>query len=479
MKKTAFFLFLIVLVTGFQSAPAAGQQLVSGKMNKLNGFCRIAVNQNSGNGLIVWSQGNAKKNNYGRIYAAELIRQAGGGGPADGSYQIGEPFLVSQTKGSNQRPVVVYLEDIGKYLIAWDTAVYDLSAYVNNRPSPLPSAKILARTYMPGTATGPPGTPGTLGKITTLSDPAFEYNSIANVVPMEAKGAGAAGSLKERVFLTFFCVDEIRDDKVGPYTAGLYGTAWDVAATSDSVHEPLLDAANGEFTRVNGKLMADWSFSYGKGVTVQGFYSGGKVYAAGAHEIWEGGLAGLAGIYKIDSGNLNIDQFFPIAKSKAGQYPINAHGQVLLLNGDVAVSNQEARAVFLTNIAFDLASVDISLAEATLKNLGSVSKKAGEVVDQRLFKISGTQSVDELIKTAAKKSDVYTLYHTNKGQFKYRNLSLDFGKPAGKSKTVLKIKKKRLKWIDVATFGNDLLLGYSEMANKKKYRVYFYNFSLN
>lgn len=471
MKKSmSVFVVLGLLFSLFGGISTAQQQLVSGNMKKLNGFCRIAINPDNGNGLIVWSQGNAKKNTYGRIYAAELTRQT------DGSYVVGQPFLISSSKGSNQRPCVAYLKNVGKYLVVWDTSVYDLSVYVDNRPFPLPAAKILARTYTPSAA-ATSGPAGALGNITTLNDPEYEYNSICNVVPIYTNETTPANGVKDRVFVTFFCSDEEQGSKVGPFTAGMYGTTWEVGAGSVAAVDRL--AAAGDMSRVNGKQMADWTVSHGMGITIHGFYYNKKVYAAGAHQFWNmGGVTGKGGIYKIDPNALAIDQFFSTGVSKANKYPIDAFGQVLPLNGVVASPGAGLRIVGLSNVIYNLISIDISLAETSLKNLGSISKKPTEVVDQRLFKIAEEVAVGSLINPAAKKSNVYTLYHTKKGQFKHRNLSLDLGEPSGVSKTVLKIRKKKLHYMSVDTYGKDVLLTYSEKANKKKYRVYFYKFTV-
>jgi len=236
--------------------------------------------------------------------------------------------------------------------------------------------------------------------------------------------------------------------------------------------------------------MADWNKDYGLGVTMQGFYAGGKIYAAGAHKHWVlstrpslnmvDNIAGRGGIYLIDPMTMVVDMFFPTGISKPGKFPLNASGQVLPLGGNAtSAPGAKFKIVGLSNTIFNLISVDSDLAASSLKNHGSVSKKAGEVIDQRFFKINDLPAVDASVDPALKKSNTYVLYCTNKGQLKHRNLDIKTGKPIGVSKTVLKIKKRRLKYMDVVTYGKDVLLAFSEQKNKKKHLIYFYKFSVN
>ena len=467
MKKEFYVLIsTIALCFIYTMSASADEQLVSGKLKKLNGLCQIAINQEDGNGLVVWSRGDAKKNDSGNIYGAELIRQA------DGSYLVGEYFLVSSKKGSHQRPKLVYLEEAGKYLIVWDTAVYDLSVYLDNRPFPLPGAKILARTYTPTGAAGPTGTVGILGDAATISDSIYEFNAIANVFHLEQHGASNTRPIPvpAEVFFTCFASDEEKDGKVGPFIAGMWGGLWLVHA--DAV------AAAGDLQRIDSRLMADWTTEAGMGVTVSGFQSNGTVFAAGAHEYWGGNkIIGRGGIYKISPGALSVDDFFPTGQSKEGKYPLNAHGQVVSLNGAATAPGAEIRMVGLSNVVLDLISVESDFSEGSLEQLGGVSKKAGDVVDQRFFRISRPQGVANP-DPALKLSDLYVLYHTKKGDWKYRNLAGDIGTPQGASKKVLKTKKKKMNYLSVATYENDVLVAYSEKANKKKSRIYLYKFSV-
>lgn len=84
-------------------------------MKLINRDTAIAVCETDGNALVVWNQSNSKKQEFGRIWAAELVRQP------NGTYKALEPFLVSKKSGSNQRPAVQYVPAFGVYMIVWDT----------------------------------------------------------------------------------------------------------------------------------------------------------------------------------------------------------------------------------------------------------------------------------------------------------------------------------------------------------------------
>ena len=121
--------------------------------------------ETDGNALLVWTNADSKDNNKGAVYGAELVRQP------DGSYIAGSPFLISAKSGSNQRPHVVYLEAVNKFLIAWDTSYYDLNEFrkfdhIADRP--LPGSKILARTYVPSFGKNNQSLESRLGKITVI-----------------------------------------------------------------------------------------------------------------------------------------------------------------------------------------------------------------------------------------------------------------------------------------------------------------------
>lgn len=166
--KCVILLISMVLISGVAYAQVTK---VSGNLKKLNSYVKIAVNPFNGNALIVWSQGNAKKNSYGVLYAAEAIRQP------DGTFNM-LPYFVVSTKPGGHRPSVVYLENTGKFLIAWDDAYYNLNEYRNTyvqRGHDFPNSKTYARTYTP-VGLSPPGGVGTLGPIVTLNNTKFELN---------------------------------------------------------------------------------------------------------------------------------------------------------------------------------------------------------------------------------------------------------------------------------------------------------------
>jgi hypothetical protein len=290
------------------------------------------------------------------------------------------------------------------------------------------------------------------------------------------------------VLITNFVSDEEKDGKTGPLEAGMAGSVWRVGL-SNSPGSSAAGAA--EITMLRRKLMSTWDTEDGLGVTVQGFYLAGMVYAAGVHEYWTweinalaadftDNLAGRGGIYKIDPADLEIEKFFASGAGKPGVYPITADGQILPLNSSTSLAPGEGfRIVGLSNVVFDLMCVGSDLNQASYKNLGSASKKKGEVVDQKMFRIRSSK-----VKGNAAVAPVfdpyitYVLYHTNKGHFRYRKLNSTTGAPKGAAKKVLKIKKRKLKYMAVAAYDKDVLLAFSEMKNKKNYRINFFSFTV-
>ncbi len=191
-----------------------------------------------------------------------------------------------------------------------------------------------------------------------------------------------------------------------------------------------------------------------------------------------GGI-GRAGIFRINTRTFQVETFLRTddVNPWLNVPPMNIFGQVLPLDGagaDAAAAGFTMAGV--SNLDFNIVTVGSDLSEASLKKIGAVSKKANELVDQRLFMVNRSQSVGDGAIPSAKRSNVYVLFHTKKGQFRYRNLT-NAGKPKGASKSVLRI-KKNLVWMDVDTSGKDVLLAFSEKRKKKRYEVYFLKFTV-
>lgn len=124
-----------------------GPITLSGRVKPLNQGVQLAVDPESGNGLAVWSR-NKRRQNFGQIWAAEIIRQD------DGSYESRKPFRVS-TKSPAQRPTVEFLPEFGFYMIFWDEGARDPERTTK-------SSRIMSRLYEPADD-GTRARPGDLG----------------------------------------------------------------------------------------------------------------------------------------------------------------------------------------------------------------------------------------------------------------------------------------------------------------------------
>jgi hypothetical protein len=462
MKGIASLLAAVLLLIAATTA-AAQPEVVSGSLKKLNGFVRIAVEPAAGNLLVVWSQGDTKNNDYGRIYAAYLERRQ------DGSYLAGEPFLFSTNKGSNQRPSVAWLPTVSLFIVAWDTSYWDPNEYMkfdHMADRPFAGTQVLARAWNPATAE--------LGQIVTVNQADWELSIGADVVPIDVGAVAGPGEASERVFINFLSSDEERNGIAGPFEPGMWGSLWRVSMNGMSPSQP---AGGGVITLIERKGMLTWAVPYGVATTVSGFVSGGKVYAAGAYMKFNFPMgnfyaSGVGGIYRIDPVALTVEKFLATGELDLGPgkaFPINLFGEATPLPGAPAAPNGGFGMVGLSNIDKRVMTVGSDLEAGGIAYHGTASKTANEIVDQRLFMIGAVG--------APAGETLYVLYHDKKGRFRYRTLTSS-GQPKGVSKTVLKIKKNRLKYMSVAAFGNDALLAYSEQRNKKNWQIKFFRFTV-
>ena len=452
----------IALFLFASSAAGVDKQLVSGNLKKLNNFAKVAVCPNDGSALIVWSQGNAKDNSYGRIYACEARRQP------DGLYAIQPFFLV----GIGQRPTVVYLLGAGKYFIAWDTSLYDLNEYrgyyLEDQREKFPGGVIRARTYSPGPANPADG----LGAVVELSDPVYELNLIANAVDVPDSDATGAATSADRVFVSWLGSDESEHDNYEVFDAGIFGSTWDVVAAA-------APSAN-DITSVDRLQMLSWdSDPYNMGALTCGFYRGGNVYAAGAcidFTTWEIACnfvrilarmhvyySGSAMIYRIDPETLTVEDYFKLGSHYYGDKdtPLSTGGNIVPLAA-AAAPGVSFPIIGCNNVQFEIASLESDFDPQSYTKLGYIYKKKTQLVDQRVVAAGGNLCV---------------IYHNKKGQFRRRMLSAADGSPKGGAKTILTIKKRRLQWMDAASYGKDVLLVFSEARNKKKYRIHLAKFT--
>ena len=461
MKKTSVILVIAsILFTLVATASLAQTKLVSGNLKKLNGQCKIAVDPATGNGLIVWSQGNAKDVDYGRIYAAEITRQG------EGSYTVGAYLMVSQNSGSNQRPSIAWLPEVGKYLIVWDTSYYDLTEYLkpairNNRP--FAPTSLLARTYSPGAGLGP---------ITDISLPGYEVNLTPFVMcytPPED-----VPDDEERALIIFCASDEVGDQGQTSLIS-VASLSEDLRASHYKVSADAAAPAASDIELIESRaLVADWGRTAWTAALSSAFQRGETIYAGGGVLNWHFDM----NVY-CEEIFFSIDPVSYVFKGyEAGQFefdlkrePESTWGNIMPLDyGVAAPPDEDFRIVGVSNASGETCSILNDLTD--YNELPKVSTKKGDVLDQRLF------GLNNIAGAPAGKSNVYILYYDKKGQLRYRGLAGDDGSVTGSAKTVLKMKKNRLKFMDVATFGNYALVAISEMRNKKNYRINLLSFAV-
>ena len=96
------------------------------------------------------------------------------------------------------------------------------------------------------------------------------------------------------------------------------------------------------------------------------------------------------------------------------------------------------------------------------KDWGPLSKKHDIDFFEMVKIIKGSTSETDI---AVKKSNLYVVFHTSKGDMHYRNLR-ENGKPTGTAKKAFKVKKDRFGGMDTATFQDEALVVFVEY-NKK------------
>lgn len=127
--------------------PAQETFTVSGNLKKWNHDVVAKYDRETGDLLVVWSQGDVKKNLYGVIYAVLCTRVGAG-------YDIGQPFMVS-TGTTGQRPDCIYLPATEQWLIAWDNGPRDILEPAGAAPAGgYVSAGLDYRTYHRDTGLG-------------------------------------------------------------------------------------------------------------------------------------------------------------------------------------------------------------------------------------------------------------------------------------------------------------------------------------
>jgi len=445
----------LALAFASMAAPAQKPLLISGSLDGLNESVKIAIDQDGGRGLVVWSRGKAGQISYGRIYAAELKPQT------DGSYKAGAPMLVSEDSGSNQRPSVILLPKTKKYLIAWDTSFRDLRYFLGLDPvddRPFPPSDVLARTYTPASGSA---AQGTLGNLLKLNDTETTLAAVPGVFPLAATAADAGETLVERAFVTFLGSTEGGSDD-HHWAAGLWGARLDVQKKGS----PDLSVPK----RVQ---MTSWDLV---AVAPTGFYDGGRIYAGGIRlDVEQYYENGFGGVFRIAPNTFKVESFVatsPRWDPHKTEPLLKTYGQVTPLETpslDAETAESAAfKVVGLSNVDLKLLTFSSDMSAGSFVKTNSVAPVA-TIVDQRFFTIGD----------AAKGTrQVYVLYHTTKQLFMYRALSPTTGAPTGSPVKALSKISGALVWVDAVARGKAVLVAYSQKKTDSLYEIYFNTFNV-
>ncbi|MEW6367623.1 MAG: hypothetical protein AB1714_23580 [Acidobacteriota bacterium] len=418
------------------SQQAVGEPtLLSGAFDTPIQKIRIAVNSVDGSALAVWSQSDARSNERGRIYAAELTRQR------DGGYSAGRPFLVSPDSGCHQRPSVAWLEKPRTYLIVWDTAYRDLKYFLKLDPvddRPFRSSDVLARTFTPGRRRGV--VPGPLGKVVRINDPATIVSLLPCAVPMTA-------SDHDEVFVTYLGSNEGGKDG-HHWSAGM----WGARCTGGS------DITIGKNTQ-----MTSWRLI---GAALSGFSAGGRIYAAGVKlDLEESSQMGRGGVMIIDPESCKVEQFIVTGKIDPRSHPLSDRGFGEVIPLPPAPAREGAPFTILghSNVDFNIRTFQSDLAVETFKKLGPVDERS-TLLDQRFFVLKDAASCAQ---------QAYVLYQDGHRSFFYRPISSVTGFPSGAPVAAFGPLTGELQWMDVAAFGRDVLVSWAERKPDGRYAACF------
>lgn len=420
--------FAVVVLVTAAAYPAAEDILdVSGKTRLVNRDPAIAVD-GFGNGLVVWNQSNARKTAFGKIYAAEIIR----GG--DGTYRSLEPFLVN---GEGQRPTVSYLPDTGVYSIIWDTGPRS----VEDDTARLPTS-IEGRLYTPSAKSF--GTrAGDLDSVITLvDDAAFNVSPTASYV-------GPFALLFEQVFFHWYSET---DD-------GRYGSQAQRKKTKKSEHKQKhVNKKTGETFQTSAqdneavteeleKLTKKTSFSFDS--TLLCPEQKRAYYGTICRGVIDGVETSLYGIFCFNtedgSGTFTEVGKFPDSELRGRPY-------ASLARADTACSTLH----MTTNAGVLTYQPAKDKTKSIPTNLGGPDSLKD--VAQRYFEAQGSSS--------RQANGTFFVYHRfRNGKFEVRPVKNN--NKLGPSTKLWKIRKNRLGQMEIAGFGADALVVWSEFTNKK------------
>lgn len=114
LRVAAFALCLMIVASGVAFS-ADKTFSISKSLPKVNSHQRMAVNSQTGDVLIVFSQSDPADNDFGQIYAVLCKRLE------NGKYKVKKAQLVSPATGTHGRPDVAYNPATNQFIVIWDT----------------------------------------------------------------------------------------------------------------------------------------------------------------------------------------------------------------------------------------------------------------------------------------------------------------------------------------------------------------------
>ena len=433
---------LVILVIPFQ---VNAQELASGKLNGVNENCQIAFNSQSGNALIVWKNSTYGEENTSRIYGAELFSHP------DGTVEFSEPFMISEDRGENSRPQVLFLPEFSRYVVIWDTSLADINQYRKSLDDlPEDDSDVMLRTYTPRGFNGSYFQPfGTLGELITVSG----HNNIRNAF----NASVSVIDTDDNVELAFFY--SARRYNVDEPTFGLLASRWKVEAVqTDSDNNIDVNVVNID----SAKVITEESVLALGGAVKDGFY-----YLYG--KTINGGGKTLTKFYKVDLETLKLESELG-ATDDFEATSLNAGGKLTSLESfyDEEVEETDFRLMGWADDSDILRSVNSSLEDKSLRSIENPLKIEEEITHLEFFSVDG---VDDSAGT-------YILCALNETLLRYRKINPANGKPQGASTPALVLDQIELTSLDVEYCCEKVNIVYTVKISKKKSRVYFATFEM-
>jgi hypothetical protein len=460
--------FIMAIVTSWSNIAFAQNDsyLISGEMRNLNGRVCVAFNPQFNYGLVVWSQGERGNNESGRIYAADVVRLV------DGSFDMREPFLVSPAEGAHNRPRVVYVPTLRKYVIAWDTGRYDPRQMLDTESVAAQAGSvILVRTYNQFSSTDSVDPVDGLGPI----EPVGKNDGTINLAPlMVVVPTGEEAEFAEVLMI---------------WTAVLPSASapgLEVTGSENGAHMAVYPSPEDE-NAIGGQTDIDFldKGRYSWGDTGAGFpgdmlYLDDSLYVYGAEFVESSnGTSLVPAVYRLDPVDFTVDDSIPLSGKMSVNFLSLTEDIHERFTADLDVLNQidganeGLRFAVVNTLEPGIHTIDGDFTEKSLRSIATVAKQNEKVLDIRLFR----HNKNEGSSVAVKRSDLYVLYVNDNGQFRYRNLT-ERGKARGSAKYILNIDPEELMHFDVVVLGEEGVLVTAQRKNKNRSEIHLTSFTI-